>query len=192
MQSAARSKWPRMTVREFAAHPAMRGPAELVRGEVRVMTPASGRHGLIVGAIYSALDSFVEANGLGVCFPDNTGFNLPGLPDTVRSPDVAFVSNARIPPEGIGAGFPRVAPDLVVEVLSPDETPARLEEKLRDYFAAGTQLVWVVDPDQRIVTVRPRDGEFRSLGAAEDLDGGSVLPGFAMPVAKVFAKLARG
>jgi Uma2 family endonuclease len=191
MQPAQAQTWPRMTVREFATHPAMQGPAELVRGEVHMMTPASGAQGLIVGELFAAIHAFLGTRDLGVCFPDNTGFDLPGLANTVRSPDVAFVSTERIPSEGIGRGFPKVAPDLVVEVLSPDETRARLEEKIRDYFEAGTLLVWVVDPEQRTVTVRPRGAAEQSLGTDGRLDGGNVLPGFSLQVARLFAKLRR-
>lgn len=189
MQPASRGKWPRMTVREFAADPAMHGPAELVRGEVHVMTPASGRHGLIVGAIFSALDPYVEANRLGLCFPGITGFDLPGLEATVRSPDLAFVSVARMPPEGFDLGFPNLAPDLVVEVLSPDETPQQLKTKLRDYFAAGTRVAWIVDADRRTVRVRkPGDSEIE-LTADHTLYGMEVIPGFELPVSRVFARL---
>jgi Uma2 family endonuclease len=189
MLPASRQKWPRMTVREFAAHPAMQGPAELVRGEVHMMTPASGRHGLIVGELFAALRAFVNAHDLGVCVPDNVGFDLPGLRDTVRSPDVAFISKTRIPPEGIDLGFPKVSPDLVVEVLSPDETPAQLEAKLRDYFAAGTSLAWIVDPDTRSVRVREKGAPEIELARDETLVGGKTIPGFELPVSSVFAGL---
>jgi hypothetical protein len=81
----------RVTSREFLTHPAASGPSELVRGEIRVMTPAGGPHGLVAGEIFAALKAFVDSHALGVCFPDNTGFELPGLTDTVRSPDTAFI-----------------------------------------------------------------------------------------------------
>jgi Uma2 family endonuclease len=181
----------RLTSEEFLTHPAAAGPSELVRGEVRVMTPASGAHGLIAGTIFAALNAFVEARQLGLCFPDNTGFLLPGLGDTVRSPDAAFVAAGRIPGQGIGPGWVGVAPDLVVEILSPSETASELEEKLRDYRAAGTRLIWVVDPAARGVSIR--DASNPDVWLTEDgaLDGGDVLPGFTIPVAKLFARLAK-
>ena len=138
---------------EFLVHPSAAGAAELVRGDVRVMTPASAAHGIISGTIFAALNAFVEAYRLGYCFPDNTGFLLPGLEDTVRSPDVAFVRSDRIPAAGIGPGWMAVAPDIVVEILSPSESNSVLDDKCGDYRATGTRLIWVVDPIRRGVTV---------------------------------------
>ena len=180
-----------VTAREFLSHAAAAGSSELVRGQVRVMTPASAAHGVVAGTIFAALNAFVESEHLGVCFPDNTGFLLPGLGDTVRSPDVAFVRAERLPEQGIGPGWMNVAPDLVVEVLSPTETASELEEKLRDYRAAGTRLAWIVDPTARIVSVRPTTAPESWLSEAETLDGGDVIPGFSLSVARVFARLAR-
>jgi Uma2 family endonuclease len=179
-----------VTAAEFEMHPAAAGPSELVRGEVRVMTPASGAHGLISGAIFAVVHAFVEQHALGICFSDNTGFRLPGIPDTVRSPDMAFVRASQVPAAGVGRGFFPAAPDLVVEVLSPSETASDLEEKLRDYLAAGTSLAWIIDPEKRVVCVRAGHAPDRWLGTGDILDGGDVLPGFAVPVARLFARLA--
>ena len=187
MTTAKRSK----TAEEFLTHPAAAGPSELVRGDIRVMTPASGAHGVVAGVIFAALNAFVESRQLGLCFPDNTGFLLPGLGDTVRSPDAAFVGTETLPIEGIGAGWVAVAPDLVVEILSPNETASELDEKLRDYRAAGTRLVWVIDPAKRVVSVRSLDAPEKWLSESDTIDGADVLPGFAMPVARLFARLAK-
>src|SRR5215475_6794836 len=149
---SARSKR-RVTALEFLSHPAASGKSELVRGEIHVMTPASGVHGIVAGRIFVALNAFVEERELGLCFPDNIGFQLPGLDDTVRSPDAAFVRADRLSLESIGTGWVPVTPDLVVEVLSPSETTATLDEKWRDYSSAGTTLMWVIDPAARTVTV---------------------------------------
>lgn len=180
-----------VTAVEFLEHPAALGPSELVRGDVRVMTAASAAHGIVAGAIFAALNAFVEAHSLGVCFPDNTGFHLPGLGETVRSPDASFVEASKLPPNGIGAGWVPAAPDLVVEVISPNETASELEARLRDYFAAGTRLAWIIDPASRAVSVRGgADGE-RFLSVTDLLDGGDVLPGFSLRVEKLFARLAQ-
>ena len=181
-----------VTPDEFLVHPAAAGASELVRGVIHMMTPASGAHGVIAGTLFRVLSTFVEERQLGLCFPDNTGFLLPNLEDTVRSPDVAFVRSDRLPTGGIGPGWMPVAPDLVVEVLSPDETAATLEEKLRDYRAAGTQLVWVVDPVRRGVSIRRGGAGERWVSEREDLDGEDALVGFSMPVARLFARLAPG
>jgi Uma2 family endonuclease len=179
-----------VTAHDFVKHPAAAGPAELVRGEVRPMTPAGGAHGVIAGRIFAAVNAFVEAKNLGLCFPDNTGFALPGLVDTVRSPDMAFVRASALPSGGIGRGWILAAPDLVVEVVSPTEAPDDLAEKLRDYRTAGTQLIWVVDPDQRKVRVLAAGRPDVSLTDTDELTGGEVLPGFVLAVARLFAHLA--
>jgi Uma2 family endonuclease len=179
-----------VTSDEFLTHPAAAGSNELVRGEIRAMTPASGAHGVIAGTIFAALNAFVEARQLGLCFPDNTGFLLPGLRDTVRSPDVAFVTQRQLPKEGIGSGWLSVSPDLVVEILSPNETASELEEKIRDYHAAGTHLFWIVDPALRIVSIRSASAPERWLREGDTLDGGDILPGFALPVTRLFDRLA--
>jgi Uma2 family endonuclease len=184
---------PYVTAEEYLTHPLGSGPGELVRGEIRVMTPASGGHGVIAGRIFLAIANFVDEHQLGVCFPDNTGFHLPNLVDTVRSPDAAFLCNERIPVEGIGAGWVPVAPDLVVEILSPDNSRRAVDDKMQDYRTAGVRLAWVIDPRRRGVSVRlagDGNGE-RWLSESDTLDGGDVLPGFSMPVARLFARLAR-
>jgi Uma2 family endonuclease len=181
----------RLTATEFLTHPLAAGPSELVRGDIRVMTPASGAHGVVAGTIFAALNTFVEEHRLGLCFPDNTGFQLPGLGDTVRSHDVAFVSAARLPSDGIGSGWIAVAPDLIAEILSPSESAPELEAKLRDYQTAGTRLIWIVDPAQRVVAVRDGERPDSLLTESDILDGGSVLPGFAIRVSRLFARLAR-
>jgi Uma2 family endonuclease len=144
-----------------------------------------GRHGIIVGNLLTRLTIHVRANALGRVF-SAAGFELLNLPRTVRAPDIAFVRAERLPAEGVGAGFMRLAPDLVVEVLSPSETTSRLEEKLNDYRAAGTPLVWIIDPETRTVMVVPADGPVRRLRADDVLDGGDVIPGFLCRVAEVF------
>jgi Uma2 family endonuclease len=181
-----------LTADEFLAHPAARERSELVRGEIRMMTPASAPHGIVSGNVYGLLWTFVRANRLGRCFTDGTGFALPGLPNTVRSPDAAFVRGDRLPAGGLPSrsGFLPLAPDLAVEVLSPSETASDLEEKLDDYRVAGTPLVWIVDPAKRRVSVIAADAPIHWLREGDTLDGGTVLPGFSCPVADLFDGLA--
>lgn len=182
---------PYVTAADFLAHRAAAAASELVRGTVRVMTPASGAHGVVAGVLFAALNAFVEERQIGMCFPDNTGFQLPGLGDTVRSPDVAFVRAEQLPAGGIGSGWMTVAPDLVAEILSPNETPAELEAKVQDYLAAGTRLLWIIDPALRSVSIRraaESEGHVREDGS---IDGEEVLPGFVMNVERLFARLAK-
>lgn len=180
-----------LTPDEFLTHPAATRTSELVRGVVREMTPGGGAHGVIAAAIFRALDRFVEDNQLGMCFSDNTGFALPGVENTVRSPDAAFVRRDRLPVDGIGSGWMTVAPDLVVEIISPNETAAQLEEKVRDYRAAGTTLIWVIDPVTRTVAIQSSQAPERVVCGDAMLDGEAVLPGFELPVRRLFERIAR-
>lgn len=185
-----------LTADEYYHHPDGQKPGELVRGVMRVMSPTGGAHGAVVANILIALSQFVRANRLGRVFADNTGFALaiPGADaDTVRSPDIAFIRAALVPPDGIPlrGGFLRVTPDLVAEVLSPDQTLAEIDERRADFFAAGTRVMWVVNPRRRTVAVHAPSAPPRFLGEFDTLDGGDVLPGLAIPVAVVFEDIAR-
>jgi Uma2 family endonuclease len=182
-----------ITTHEFLEHPAAAGPSELVRGVVRMMTPASGAHGLVSGNVFRLLSIYVREHALGRCFADSTGFELPGLPNTVRAPDASFVRASRLPPQGVEAegGWLQLAPDLAVEVLSPSESASDIAEKLADYGAAGTALVWLIDPAKRSVGVFARSEPVRWLAENDTLGGSDVMPGFICSISELFEGLAR-
>jgi Uma2 family endonuclease len=137
------------------------------------------------------LHDHVKQYGLGRVFSDGVGYELLRLPHTVRVPDGSFVRADRLPAEGIGPGLLKLAPDLAVEVLSPSETASDLEEKLDDYTAAGTPLIWVVDPVRRTVMVVAADAAVRWLREPDTLDAGGVIPGFSCAVSAIFEGIAR-
>ena len=174
---------------EFPLHPAANERTELVRGFIRMMTPASAGHGLVSATVLRVLSTYVWQHRLGVCFADSTGYTLPNLPNTVRAPDASFVRANHLAPDGVTGGFLQLAPDLAVEVLSPSESEADLSEKLADYRVAGTPLVWVIDPAKRTVAVISTD-ESATLGVTHTLTGSDVVPGFACRVAELFEGLA--
>jgi Uma2 family endonuclease len=136
------------------------------------------------------LNAFVIPRNLGlVTGPDGT---VELVADLVRIPDVAFTSWDRLPGRRRPASpVPSVAPNLAVEVLSRSNTPGEMAAKRRDYFAAGVQLVWEIDPERRTVAVYTSPTQATTLGPADTLDGGAVLPGFALPVQVLFAELDR-
>jgi Uma2 family endonuclease len=150
---------------------------ELVRGVLVVREPAGGRHGYVTARLTKRLMDIVEARGLGSVFAAETGFQLSADPDTVRAPDVAFVSSARLPDPEL-AGYPALAPDLVVEVLSPGDRPGETLAKVGEWLTAGARLVWVVDPARRLARVYRQDGSETLVTEAESLDGEDVVPGF--------------
>ncbi len=169
---------------------------ELVDGRLVRMAPTGLEHLDITERLYEALRAFVAPRGLGrVSLPD-TGFRLsaPGAPEVVVSPDVAYISAERIqqlPPRGAPARklFVAVAPDLAAVVVSPDQYHPEMAKKAQLYLEKGVRLVWIVWPDQQQVDVwRPgSDTPVTTLGTGETLDGKDVLPGFALPMAELFA-----
>ena len=158
---------------------------ELVRGRLIVREPAGGRHGAVAARLAYRLMAHVESARSGRIYAAETGFKITTDPDTVRAPDVAFVSRARLPdPEPVG--FLEGAPDLAVEVLSPGDRPDEVLEKVADWLSAGALLVWVIDPDRRTGRVYHVDGSESLLGADGALRGEAVLPGFACALADLW------
>ena len=169
---------------------------ELVEGRLIRMAPTGLEHLDVTRKLYRALDRYVDAHDLGIVTLPDTGFRLtrPGEADTVLSPDIAYVSAARVqqlPPPGTPERkkFLPVAPDLAVEVASPDQHHPEMADKARLYLASGVRLVWLVWPNHQQVDIwRPGvDQPTATLGASDTLDGLDVLPGFTHPVADLFA-----
>ena len=150
---------------------------ELVRGVLIVREPPGGRHGSVVMNLAIQLGVHVQKEQAGQLFAAETGFALFRQPDTVRAPDIAFVRRERLP-RPIPVGFPELAPDLVVEVLSPGDRPGETLAKVGDWLEAGAALVWVVDPERHTARIYRRDGTEAFLGEDDGLDGEDVLPGF--------------
>jgi Uma2 family endonuclease len=182
-----------MTAKEFAKlpQPADGSRQELVRGRVVTMPPPGFRHGRVQLLIGAALTSFADANGLGQSTVES-GLQTESDPDTVRGPDVAYWSKERIPLNQAPTGYPEVAADLCVEVLSPNKRKAATKVKIREYSARGVRLVWVVDPEARTVTVYHQPGEGRVLWDDLTVSGEGVLPGFSCEVARFFPPEVEG
>ncbi len=173
-----------LTAAELLALPDDDYRYELVRGKLIRMPPPGWRHGRAVVRVASRLDRFVDEKQLGIVLAES-GYHLEWEPDTVRAPDVSFISAARLPPSEFPHAYPTLAPDLAVEVLSPSERPGARREKMRDYFAAGTRLVWEIDPAQRTITVYRSAHDGTPLAAADELTGAEVLPGFVCRVGEL-------
>jgi Uma2 family endonuclease len=138
----------------------------------------------------SFLFNFAEEHDLGnVTGPDGTTRLMPRL---VRIPDVSFVAWDRLPNRELpDEPIPDLAPDLAVEILSKGNTKGEMERKLREYFLAGVRVVWLVDPQTRTVQVFTASDQSVRLTEEQTLDGGDVLPGFTLPLRKLFARLPR-
>src|SRR5438128_11977770 len=157
---------------------------ELVRGVLVVREPAGSRHGLVTMNLGAELAVYAKQTGAGGVYAAESGFKLASNPDTVRAPDIAFVSRERLPPPST-TGYPTLAPDLAVEVLSPGDRPGDVLAKVADWLSAGTRLVWVVDPERRLARVYRLDGSETIVTTDGTLDGEDVLPGFACPLASI-------
>jgi Uma2 family endonuclease len=158
---------------------------ELIDGRPVVREPAGYRHGRIAARVAAKLTVHADTNELGVVCAAETGFVLRRGPDTVRAPDVAFISKARLPdPDQIT--YAELAPDLVVEVLSPGDRPGDLLAKVADWLNAGSRSVWVVDASRRLIRVYGHDGSCAMLREGDRLEGGDVVPGFSCEVSSLF------
>ena len=161
---------PLMTADELLALPDDgRCQYELVRGRLIAMSPSSSRPAIVAGRVFRPLSNFVEEQRLGVCGGADWGFRLAMDPDTVRSPDCAFVRAERVPADGVPDGFWPGAPDLAVAVLSPSNRFAEILERVEDYLAAGTRLIWIFDPEAHGAHLPSRPGADRRRGTRRAL-----------------------
>ena len=176
-----------VTADELLTLPMGRGKRyELVLGELRVMSPAGWRHGNVVSNLHELLASYVKQYDLGMMFGAETGFRLARDPDTVRAPDIAFIAKENVPSTMPQEAFWPGAPDLAVEVLSPDDRRGEVDEKIEAWLTAGTTAVWVVDPKLKTVTQYEAANQVSVCAAGEMLVGGTVVPGFACAVDELF------
>ena len=176
-----------MTADELLTLPGGEFRYELVKGELKKMSPAGHHQGKIIIRLTVPLAEHVKANQLGEIYAAETGFKLESAPDTVRAPDIAFITKERVEEVGETRGYWPGAFDLAVEVLSPDDRLSEVEEKVSEWLIAGTRQVWVVSPKLHTVTIYASSGNIQVLTEKEILTGGDVISGFALPVAEIFA-----
>ena len=160
---------------------------ELVRGELRRMSPASYRHGKIIINMTLSLGQYVRDHHLGDVYAAETGFKLTSDPDTVRAPDVAFVRRERVEAVGDMEGYWPGAPDLAIEVISPNDLYTEVEEKVIEFLNAGTGMMLTVNPRKHTVTVYRALADIRILTEDDTIDGEEVVPGWTFAVRDVFA-----
>lgn len=158
---------------------------ELVKGVLVVHEPPGGRHGRLTAELTLVIGAYVKEHGLGTVYAGDTGFTLARGPDTVRGPDLAFVSKSRVP-EADPVGFLELGPDLVIEVLSAGDRPGEVLAKVADWLTAGTALVWLIDGQRRSARVYRADGSVDSVSDQQALDGEDVLPGFSLRLETLF------
>jgi Uma2 family endonuclease len=160
---------------------------ELVGGRLVVREPPGLRHGYVAFAIAARIGEFVRQHDLGIVVAAETGFRLFSNPDTVRAADAAFIRRDRVP-NPLPVAYGELAPDLVLEVLSPGDRAGEVLQKVGDWLSAGTQIVWVVDPARRRARVYRADGSESLLGETDALEGEDMLPGFSCPLPEVLSR----
>jgi len=174
----------RMTAEELLHTSIPDKRVELIRGVLVVREPAGYRHGRVSMNLAFLLSKHVEGTEAGQVVSGDTGFKLTSDPDTVRAPDVALISRERLP-DPQTRGFPALGPDLVVEVLSPEDRPGETLAKVGEWLEGGARLVWVIDPERRVARVYRQDGTETHVADSAMLEGEDVLPGFSCTLTSI-------
>ena len=178
-----------MTADELLMMPNSRWGYELVRGKLKKYMPAGNLHGIIALKIGRIIGNFVEENNLGVVVAAETGFLISHNPDTVRAPDSAFIGKEKLAKYGITEKFFPDAPDLAVEVVSPNDRKKDIEDKVQDYLAAGVNLIWIIYLQKQFVVVHRQSKIVSILFETDEIEGEEVLPNFRLPLEKLFGNL---
>lgn len=159
---------------------------ELVEGVIIKMSPAGIEHGAIRVNIAFLLAQHVKANKLGVVLAAETGYKVASDPDTVLAPDASFIRQQEFERVGMTKKFWPGAPDLAVEVMSPDDSVRKTDEKAKAWLAHGARMVWVVNPNRRTISVYRPGADAVILTMSDSLDGEAVVPGFRCDVKEIF------
>lgn len=163
---------------------------ELVDGKLEELD-AGAESDIVSGDIHGLLWNYVRSNKQALVFVQGTGFRcFPNSPNKVRRPDVSAICSGRLPNDRPPRGFIDIAPDLAVEVNSPNDLASRISEKIQEYREAGVRLIWIVDPVRRTVQVIRSDAPEVVLGEMDEITGDPVFPDFKVAVSRFFEGLA--
>ena len=162
------------------------GPCELIDGVIVRMSPTGGVHGFLESRLTFFLFRFSQDTQAGLVLGGEIGIYIRHDPDRIRGADLAFWSNAKLP-DGPPPGFIDVAPDLVVEIFSPTDRWAEMNEKIEDYFSIGVGEVWIVEPEEKTVFVYRSATQRTPLRRGDTLTGSGSLTDFRLPLDVLFA-----
>ncbi|RYX81891.1 Uma2 family endonuclease [bacterium] len=157
---------------------------ELIDGELKCMPPSGAEHGRLTADITIEVGAFVRRNNLGKCFGAETGFRISESPLTILAPDFAFVTSERMPVE-IPTKFLAVVPDLVLEVRSPGDRAGEVADKVGRWLAAGTQIVWELNPRTKKLTIFRPNLPAVELGVTDMLDAEPLLPNWTLELSTI-------
>ena len=156
------------------------GPCELIDGRIVRMNPIGRSHAYVAANLSMALNQFVRQHKLGEVLVGEIGIFIQREPDRVRAADVAFVSKERLA-QTTASGYLKVAPDLVVEIISPTDRWQTVRDKLEEYFAIGVHRVWIVEPETRACAGLPLSHEMNRARREGDILSGEGVPGRILP-----------
>ncbi len=162
------------------------GPCELIEGRIVYMSPTKIEHGMIESLLTHILQQHVLTHKLGVVMNGETGIYIKRNPDTIRAADILYISHARLE-KATPNDFLDVAPELVVEIMSPSDRWSDMRRKLRDYFGAAVDVVLVIEPDMKSVVAFRSTTDLTEFGPDSTLTLEDVLPGFSLPVSDIFS-----
>lgn len=162
------------------------GRCELVDGELMMRSPTNWRHGNYERRFGQILGNYVDEKHLGKILVGEVGIYTRRNPDTIRGTDVLFISHKRLE-QTTARSFLDVAPELIVEVMSPDDRWSEVKQKLREYFDIGVIQVWVADPADKTISVYRSLTKVQMLNEPDEISGGEILPEFKAKVADFFA-----
>jgi len=176
-----------MTAEELMKLPTGEGLRyELINGELITM-PASGLpHGRVTMRLSAPLAQFIWDHGLGETFAAESGFKLTSNPDTVMALDFSFITKEHADVLGEQPGFLPGSPDLVVEVLSPDDRPSKVKQKTSRWLEHGAKQVWLVDPKKSTVTIYRSPSDSITFSGSDELQADDILPGFRLSLDRIF------
>jgi len=188
-QSAQGEKVKKMTAEQLAQASHL-GRGELIEGVFIEMPPPQYKHGRVEGQIYRALLDYEDKFGIGCASGGEVGIRIRQNPATVRAADVLFISNERLAQLDSLDGYLTIAPELVVEVMSPSDSWSGVRRKLDDYFSINVLEIWVADPEEKTIHVHKNGGsQVTRYDEADTLTAEEILPNFSLPLAKVFKGL---
>lgn len=173
----------RATVEDLLRMPKDGRLYELVDGEILV-SPAGMRHSEVAAKVLAIIATYLENHPIGKVYAENVGIALPN--GNIRSPDVTFVRNEKLPGGKSPEGFGELVPNLAIEVLSPSDRPKEVGRKIGEFLECGVPLVWLIDPKKETVTVYRSLSDTQRFSSSDTITAEPVLPGFSCIVSRFF------
>ena len=176
-----------LTAEEYGRLPDRGHPSELVRGRIVEMNVPYPRHGQICALVAHLIQQYLDTHDIGHVISNDAGVIVERGPDTVRGADVSFISYRKVPKGPLPAKYLDLAPELIVEVRSPTDRWAKVLQKVAEYLTAGSEVVCVIDPETETVQLHFADKPTETLAGQEQLSFANLLPGFQIPIDRIFA-----